>query len=102
MAASQSPGMSAALFHTRSRSLLGQLAAAHSLAYLSGVLIGAEFSLLKAAPPARIILAAGAQLTEPYRLAIATLLPDTELITIAPTAVAAASIRGHAAMLLHS
>jgi 2-dehydro-3-deoxygalactonokinase len=102
VAASQSLGMSAALFRTRSRPLLGQLASAHSLAYLSGVLIGAEFSRLKSEPPARIVLAAGAHLTEPYRLALATLLPDVTLITIAPTEVAAASIRGHAAMLRHS
>ncbi len=101
VAASQSPGLSAALFRTRSRTLLGQLAPAHSMAYLSGVLIGAEFSTLKIASPSRILLAAGAQLTEPYRLALAALLPAADLITINHHEVAAASIRGHAAMLGH-
>lgn len=101
LAASQNPGMSAALFRTRSRTLLGQFAPAHSMAYLSGVLIGAEFSTLKSNPPPLIVLAAGVQLTEHYRLALTTLLPDVAQITINPTEVSSASIRGHAAMLRH-
>lgn len=97
--ASQNPGLGRALFRTRSLTLLGQLKPFHSPAYLSGMLIGTEFSTLISSPPSRILLAAGDQLAEHYHLAISTLLPSTHLGTIAPDELAAAAIHGHAAML---
>lgn len=99
--ASHNLGMSAALFRTRSLPLLDELAPTHSSAFLSGVLIGAEIATLTDDPASRIILAAGAQLTEQYYLAINTLIPDATLTQISADDMATVAIRGHAAMLNH-
>lgn len=70
--ASGTSGLSAALFSARSRLLVGELSAVHSLDYLSGLLIGEELrSVLSRrceCPPLRLI--GDARLCERYRWAL--------------------------------
>lgn len=100
--ASKSYGLSAALFQTRARAVLGHLAAKHSRAFLSGVLIGAEITALAETEAAQIVLAAGAQLAGLYALALGEILPNATLVPIPPAEVAAATGRGHAQILSYS
>lgn len=97
--ASQSLGLSAALFQTRARVVLGQIAARHSRAFLSGALIGAELSTLRRQPACPLVLAAGGQLVREYALALGELLPETRVTEVPPSELAEAVVRGHAAML---
>lgn len=97
--ASQSHGMSAALFQTRARAVLGQFATQHTTAFLSGVLIGAEVASLAGTPSARIVLAAGDQFTHEYSLALGELLPGVVLEKIPPVDLADAIVQGHAKIL---
>lgn len=96
---SRERGMSAALFQTRARSLLGKLPIAQSSAFLSGILIGAEIDALAAHPPAQVILAAGDQLAIPYRIAIDMLLPQSTVTQLTADELAAASIHAHVKIL---
>lgn len=97
--ASQIHGLSAALFQTRARTVLGQLAAKHSQTFLSGVLIGAEIAALTQAPACHIVLAAGESLARQYALALGEMLPGASLETMAPAELALAMVRGHAKIL---
>lgn len=97
--ASRALGLSAALFQTRARTVLGQLDAGHSHDFLSGVLIGAEIAALAQAPASHIVLAAGENLARNYVLALGELLPGTSVEPIAPAELALALTRGHAKML---
>ena len=97
--AARTLGLSAALFQTRARTVLGQLAAEHSRAFLSGVLIGAELATLTGAPARKIVLAAGDPFARQYALALSELSPDAALVQIPPVDVAAAVVMGHAAIL---
>lgn len=97
--ASRSNGLSAALFQTRARALLGHLASKHSRAFLSGVLIGAEVAALAGAPTEQIVLAAGDQLARQYALALGALLPDAVVVQIPPADLAMATVLGHAMIL---
>lgn len=95
----RSRGLSAALFQTRSRAVLGQLASRHSRAFLSGVLIGAEVAALVSVAPGRIVLAAAEQLAREYALALDAILPDAAVVTISPADLANAIVQGHAKIL---
>ena len=97
--AARTLGLSAALFQTRARTVLGQLAAEHSRAFLSGVLIGAELATLTGAPARKIVLAAGDPFARQYALALSELSPDAAVVQIPPVDVAAAVVMGHAAIL---
>jgi 2-dehydro-3-deoxygalactonokinase len=97
--ASETHGLSAALFQTRARSVLGHMAAKHSRAFLSGVLIGAEIATLAKTDPGCIVLAAGEQLASQYALALSELLPNIVVVQISPTELAAATVWGHAKVL---
>jgi len=94
-------GLSAALFQTRARAVLGHLPARHSRAFLSGVLIGAEIASLARGDARNIVLAAGDQLARQYSLALGELLPDASVVRI-PPADLAATVAGHARILSHS
>ncbi len=96
---SRSHGLSAALFQTRARTVLGHLAVNHSRAFLSGVLIGAEVAALAVATPGRIVLAAGDSLASQYLLALGELLPHAVVVQIPPAELAAATVMGHARIL---
>ena len=97
--ASRAQGMSAALFQTRARAVLGHLPAKHGRAFLSGVLIGAEISALAGTGARRIVLAAGGQLANEYALALTELLPGMTVTQIPPADLAAATVSGHARIL---
>jgi len=97
--ASRSRGLSAALFQTRARAVLGQLAPQHNRAFLSGVLIGAEVAGLAGIRSARVVLAAGEQLTREYALALDELMPGIAVVKIPPADLAAAIAQGHARLL---
>ncbi len=99
--AGRARGLSAALFQTRARTVLGQLAARHSQAFLSGVLIGAEVATLAGRPAGHIVLAAGENLARQYALALRELLPDASVEQVAPAELALAMVRGHAKILNH-
>ncbi len=98
---SRERGLSAALFQTRARTVLGLMPATHSRAFLSGVLIGAEIEALPDSPAGAVVLAANEALTEPYALALAELRPTAAVTRIAPDELANATIRGHARILAH-
>jgi 2-dehydro-3-deoxygalactonokinase len=100
--ASKSYGLSAALFQTRARAVLGQFAPKHSRAFLSGVLIGAEIAALAETQATRIVLAADAPLAGQYALALEEILPAVTLVPIPPAEVVAATRRGHAQILSYS
>ncbi len=97
--ASRIHGLSAALFQTRARTVLGHLAASHSQAFLSGVLIGAEVAALVGRPAGHIVLAAGEALARQYVLALGELLPDASVEQVAPAELALAMVRGQAKIL---
>ncbi len=97
--ASRSHGLSAALFQTRARAVLGLLAAKHSRAFLSGVLIGAEVAALAGADTAQVVLASGDERASQYALALGALLPYTVMVQIPPADLVAATIMGHAMIL---
>ena len=97
--ASQNHGLSAALFQTRAQTVLGLLAAKHSRAFLSGVLIGAEVAALAETPADQIVLAASDPIVDHYTLALSELLPAALVIKIPPTELAAATVQGHAQIL---
>ena len=96
---SKTQGLSAALFQTRARSVLGHLPTSYSRAFLSGVLIGAEIAALIGKDVGRIVLAAGGQLASQYALALGELLPNAMTIEIPPADLAAATVSGHARIL---
>lgn len=96
---SRSHGLSAALFQTRARTVLGHLAAKQSRAFLSGVLIGAEVAALAVTATGRIVLAAGDSLASQYLLALGELLPHAVVVQIPPAELAAATVMGHARIL---
>ncbi|MFM7752267.1 MAG: 2-dehydro-3-deoxygalactonokinase, partial [Opitutaceae bacterium] len=75
--ASRTLGLSAALFQTRARFVLGNLPGSHSRAFLSGTLIGAELLTLYGSPKRPLVLAAGPDLAREYALALHELLPDS-------------------------
>jgi 2-dehydro-3-deoxygalactonokinase len=97
--ASKTHSLSAALFQTRARTVLGHLAAKHSRAFLSGVLIGAEIAALARSDAGHIVLAAGDQLASQYALALGELLPGTAVTQIPVTDLAVATVSGHARIL---
>lgn len=97
--ASQSYGLSAALFQTRARSVLGILPSTSSRAFLSGVLIGAEVGELAKISTNTIVLAATDPLASYYSLAMGELLPNTTVEQIPAEEVSAATIVGHTMML---
>lgn len=97
--ASRSHSLSAVLFQTRARTILGQMAAQHSESFLSGVLIGAEIGTLVGSSAKPIVLAAGESLAGPYGLALRELLPASSMEQVAPTELATAVVRGHAMIL---
>jgi len=97
--ASRSHGLSAALFQTRARAVLGQLAARHSCAFLSGALIGAEVAALTGASSSHIVLAAGEQLSRQYAIALGELRPGATVVKIPPADLAVAIVKGHARIL---
>ena len=97
--AARSLSMSAALFQTRARTLLGHLAAEHSRACLSGVLIGAEVATLTGAPTGKIVLAAGESFARQYALALGELSPDAVVVQISPADLATAVVMGQATIL---
>ncbi len=97
--ASRQQGMSAALFQTRARVLLGRLAAKYSPAFLSGILIGAEISTLVGTSVPLVVLAAGETLAHPYALALNELMPLTIQVRIPPIELAHALVQGHAKLL---
>lgn len=99
--ASRDAGMSAALFQTRARTVLGLLPAKHGRSFLSGVLIGGEVAALARAEASQIVLAAGEALAGQYALAVTELMPKTAVLRISAADLAAASIRGHARILAH-
>ena len=99
VAASPALGLSAALFQTRARVVLGSLPASHSRAFLSGALIGAEVSALCGDPARPLVLAAGPDLAREYALALRELLPDSHLTEIAPAELASAVVAGHTLVL---
>jgi 2-dehydro-3-deoxygalactonokinase len=97
--ASKIHGLSAALFQTRARTLLGHLAARHNRSFLSGVLIGAEVAAFTGASTDQIVLAAGEQLASQYTLALSELLPDAVVVQIPPADLAASTVMGHSMIL---
>jgi 2-dehydro-3-deoxygalactonokinase len=96
---SRSLSMSAALFQTRARTVLGHLAAEHSRAFLSGVLIGAEIATLPKASAGRIVLAAADSLVRQYALALGELAPGAAVVQISPADLATAVVMGQATIL---
>jgi 2-dehydro-3-deoxygalactonokinase len=92
-------GLSAALFQTRARTVLGQLAAKHSQSFLSGVLVGAEVNALAETSPGHIVLAAGETLSRQYVLALRELMPNKPVEQLSPAELALAMVRGHAKIL---
>ena len=99
VAASRTLGLSAALFQTRARVVLGSLPASGSRAFLSGALIGAELSTLCGDAARPLVLAAGPDLTREYSLALRELLPDCRVTEITPAEHAAAVVAGHKLVL---
>jgi len=97
--AARSHGLSAALFQTRARVVLGHLTAQQSRAFLSGVLIGAEVAALAGVSTGQIVLAAGEQLARQYSMALNEFLPDVVVITVSPADLAAASALGQSVIL---
>lgn len=100
--ASRERGLSAALFQTRARTVLGHLPAKHSRAFLSGVLIGAEIAPLAGVDARNIVLAAGDRLAAQYALALRELVPSAQVVQVSPADLAAATVAGHARILFHS
>ncbi|HRJ46048.1 MAG TPA: 2-dehydro-3-deoxygalactonokinase [Opitutaceae bacterium] len=94
-------GLSAALFKTRSRNVLGHLPANHTTAFLSGALIGAELSTLKGIVTKTIVLAASEELSRPYALALSELLPEIEVVRIPAPEMNIATVPGHALLLTY-
>jgi 2-dehydro-3-deoxygalactonokinase len=92
-------GVTAALFQTRARTVLGHLDARHSRAFLSGVLVGAEIATLAGMPAVRIVLAAPVPLARPYAMALRDLLPDAAVLQIPPAELAAATVAGQTRIL---
>ncbi len=92
-------GLSAALFQTRARTVLGQLAAEHSRGFLSGVLIGAEVATLTGASTGKILLAATDSVAHQYALALGELSPDAVVVQIPPADLATAVVLGQARIL---
>lgn len=92
-------GLSAALFQTRARTVLGHLAAESSRAFLSGVLIGAEVATLTGASAGKILLAATDSFARQYALALGELSPDAVVVQIPPTDLATAVMKGQARIL---
>lgn len=101
VAASRTLGLSAALFQTRARVVLGSLPASGSRAFLSGALIGAELSTLCGDAARPLVLAAGADLAREYALALRELLPDSRVTEVTPAELAAAVVAGHKLVLKH-
>jgi len=97
--AARSLSMIAALFQTRARTVLGHLAAEHSRAFLSGVLIGAEVATLTGAPTGKIVLAAGESFARQYALALSELAPGAAVVQIPPADLATAVVMGQATIL---
>lgn len=97
--AARSLSMSAALFQTRARAVLGHLAAEHSRAFLSGVLIGAEVATLNGAAAGQIVLAAADSFARQYALALGELSPDAVVVQISPADLATAVVMGQATIL---
>lgn len=97
--ASRTLGLSAALFQTRARTVLGHLPTRLSRAFLSGVLIGAEVAALAGNPPARIMLAATEALARPYALALRELVPTVDVVPVAGADLAMAVVMGQARIL---
>jgi len=97
--ASRTLGLSAALFQTRARTVLGHLPARHSRAFLSGVLIGAEVAALAGNSPARIVLAAAEAFARPYALALRELVPTVDMVPVAAADLAMAVVMGQARIL---
>lgn len=97
--ASRTLGLSAALFQTRSRTVLGHMAAEHCRAFLSGVLIGAELATLTEAPAGKIVLAASDPFARQYALALGELSPDAVVVQIPPADLVAAVVMGQARIL---
>ncbi|MDP3069938.1 MAG: 2-dehydro-3-deoxygalactonokinase [Opitutaceae bacterium] len=95
----RSLSMSAALFQTRARTLLGHVAAEHSRAFLSGVLIGAEVATLNGASAGQIVLAAADSFARQYALALGELSPDAVVVQISPADLATAIVMGQATIL---
>ena len=88
-------GLTAALFQTRARVVLGHLAASHSRSFLSGALIGAELSRLRGEAERPVVLAAGGNLAREYAIALRELLPEARVTLIPPDELTAAVVRGH-------
>jgi 2-dehydro-3-deoxygalactonokinase len=99
VAASRETVLSAALFQTRARTVLGQLPAAHSAAFLSGVLIGAEVATLATVGAIPLVLAAGEHLAGRYVTALRELRPDAAVTVIPSAELDAAVIAGQARFL---
>lgn len=95
----RSLSMSAALFQTRARTVLGHLAVEHSRAFLSGVLIGAEVATLNGAAAGQIVLAAADSFARQYALALGELSPDAVVVQISPADLATAVVIGQATIL---
>ncbi len=100
--ASKTQGLSAALFQTRARAVLGLLPGQHRRAFLSGALIGAEIATLAGTDVSHLVLAAGDPLASQYGLALGELLPHVILVRISPVELAAATVAGHAMILSYS
>lgn len=99
--ASRKFGLSAALFKTRSRNVLGLLPANHTAAFLSGVLIGAELRTLTRIATKKIVLAASEELSRPYTLALGDILPEVEVVRIPVPEMNIAIVSGHALLLTY-
>lgn len=89
----QMQGLSAALFQTRARTVLGLMLPEHGADFLSGVFIGAETAALPRA--GKVVIAAGAGLSSRYATALRTLRPGERITIIPPEEVAHAVVVGH-------
>lgn len=91
-------GLAAALFRVRTAALLRGMDPDNALAYLNGILVGAEFAQ-GPAPVGRLVLAAGAATSAVY-VAVLEALGWGDRLTVVPAAVAACcSAMGHAVMV---
>lgn len=97
--ASRTLGLSAALFQTRARTVLGHLPARHSRAFLSGVLIGGEVAAFAGTPELKIVLAATETVARPYALALTVLAPGAEVVPVAAADLALAAVIGQTRIL---
>ena len=95
-------GLSAGLFQTRARTVLGLMPAEHGRPFLSGVVIGAEIAAMAANETGPVLLAASETFAEPYALAMAELRPGLNVIPIPPSELADATVRGHARLLVYT